>query len=150
MRIIQFYLPLWIAFTYNLYCYFKVVKQIRNYVSGTLELRFISRLKYYPLVLVFCWTFATINRLYTFFADENITLTILHITFGGLQGFINALVYGCTTSVRQECGQRFKCLRSCLYSNVENQEVVDLRKDPEQIDAKNELENIELNIISRN
>mmetsp|Transcript_2024 Transcript_2024/g.1854 ORF Transcript_2024/g.1854 Transcript_2024/m.1854 type:complete len:85 (+) Transcript_2024:605-859(+) len=84
MRFIQFYIPLWLVLIFNIYSYRKVMKFMKQYVSTHLEVRFIQRLKYYPLVLLLCWSFGTVNRIYNIFGEENKVLSFLHYTMGGL------------------------------------------------------------------
>ena len=120
MRFAQFYVPLWIALAFNLYAYVKVTRFIKKYISTTLEIRFIHRLKAYPLVLVICWTFATINTIYNIFGHEKEGLTFLHILFGGLQGFFNALVYGANSQVKQVWKEKLCCcFGSSFYSRYD-------------------------------
>jgi len=109
MRFVQFYVPLWIAIGFNIYAYVKVVRFIKKYISTTLEIRFIHRLKYYPIVLVICWTFATVNRIYNIFGKEILALTFLHVTLGGLQGLLNAFIYGTNDQVKQVWKEKICC-----------------------------------------
>jgi len=147
MRFLEFYLPLWGAIGFNLYSYLQVISYIKRFAGGNnLEIRFVNRLKYYPFVLVVCWTFASINRVYTLFFDEIPILNILHIAFGGLQGFLNAMVYGCTISVRQVYGGYFFCFRSCLYDSVDKQEGQNLKK-PEETEQKQDGEKLEMQVM---
>ena len=122
MRFLMFYIPLWIALSFNIYAYVRVVDFVKKYISTTLEVRFVHRLKYYPMVLVICWTFPTINRIYNLFGDEVRALTYLHVIFGGLQGFMNALVYGGNDQVKQVWKEKiYYCLKFSFYSkNVES------------------------------
>lgn len=51
-------------------------------------------LKIFPIILIICWIFGTINRTYFYVADdENISLTIIHVLAWKLQGLLNALAY---------------------------------------------------------
>jgi len=120
MRFVQFYIPLWIAIGFNIYAYIKVVRFIKKYISTTLEIRFIHRLKYYPIVLVICWTFATVNRIYNIFGKEILALTFLHVTLGGLQGLLNAFIYGTNDQVKQVWKERICCcLGTGLYARYD-------------------------------
>ena len=38
--------------------------------------------------------FGTFNRIYVFFSPEIEWIVALHLFFGGLMGFLNAIVYG--------------------------------------------------------
>jgi hypothetical protein len=65
-------------------------------------LRVVDRLKYYPMILIVCWTFATINRIYDSIhpRSPSLGLIVMQTIFQTLQGFFNAMVYGLTPSVR--------------------------------------------------
>jgi len=67
------------------------VKQI---IDSNDELKFIKRLRFYPLVLIVCYLWGSVNRIYVFFDDEIEWIVALHLFFGGLMGFLNSLVYG--------------------------------------------------------
>ena len=55
----------------------------------------------YPLILIFCWFWATINRIHGIFESKSpFWLQALHIFFGNLQGLLNAFVYGFTDKVK--------------------------------------------------
>jgi len=64
--------------------------------------RIMRRLCLYPIVLIVCWTFGTINRLQNSFDPDNpsIVLFWLHMWFSNLNGFGNAIVYGFNDSLR--------------------------------------------------
>ena len=50
------------------------------------QIKLIKKLKYYPMILVVCWSFGTLNRLYNIVVpdDPSLWLTILHMLFGSL------------------------------------------------------------------
>jgi len=135
MRFFQFYIPLWIALGFNIYAYVKVIKFIRKHLSRDMEVRFIHRLKYYPLVLAFCWSFATVNRLYEIVGKEIFILTVLHHGCGGLQGFLNAIVYGMNENVKQTWKKKlcwFLIPKShTQFEDVVNKETNELKRDEE-------------------
>ena len=69
-----------------------------------------SRLRFYPLILVISFVFATANRLYSIISSDQVEvewLIILHIIFGNLNGFINAGFYGLTKKVQGLIKARF-------------------------------------------
>ena len=144
MRFIQFYVPLWIAISFNIYAYVKVVSFIKKYISTTLEIRFIHRLKYYPIVLVLCWTFATINRVYNIFGKEVTVLTFLHVTFGGIQGLLNAIVYGANDQVKQIWKEKLCCCfgRVTAYARYDGTDS-SLKKNEEMQQQQEQEENNE-------
>lgn len=62
----------------------------------------LTRLCLYPLVMVLCWSFASVDRLQHSFSpdDPSIMLTYLHLIFANLNGFVNAVVYGFNETLR--------------------------------------------------
>ena len=59
-----------------------------------------KRILYYPFVLIICWIWGTIYKIYRSTSyDDVIWLAGMHIFFGGLMGFMNFIVYGCTNNV---------------------------------------------------
>jgi hypothetical protein len=70
--------------------------------EGKRQLKLIKRLKFYPMILIVCWIFGTINRVYLFVApnDPQAWLTILHVFFGSINGLFNAIVYGISGPVK--------------------------------------------------
>jgi len=64
-------------------------------------MKILNKLKWYPLILVLCFSFATVNRFINFFYTSTIyILLILHIIGSGLYGFANALVYGFNGNIK--------------------------------------------------
>lgn len=79
-----------------------LIKYVRTHMGGNQD-RFVNRLLWYPVTLIVCWTFPTINRVYSALTGEQLYwMQIMHVSLAGFQGFLNALVYGMTDSVRQE------------------------------------------------
>ena len=57
---------------------------------------------HYPMVLVACWTLATVNRVHLYAAGPAPAwLSASAVVAGNLNGFANALVYGCNPKVRR-------------------------------------------------
>ena len=96
------------AICFNLYVYYLIYSGLAPIFRAAHDdtakgmLRMIERLKYYPLILIVCWIFATINRIYDSVHPNNpiLALILLQTIFQSLQGILNALVYGLTPSVR--------------------------------------------------
>ncbi|CAG9331360.1 unnamed protein product [Blepharisma stoltei] len=122
-QLFQFYLPLWLGFIFNASCYYKVrhfVKVMMMHVQNDLDdavkqqkLKLISRLKYYPLALIFCWFFATIDQIYLYsnYDDPSFGLALLDVSFGSSQGLLNALIYGLNPVVMNAF---MKSLHQCM------------------------------------
>jgi hypothetical protein len=63
----------------------------------------ISRMRFYPLVLVGCYTFSFINAVYESTTDvgtQSVTLTWLTIVTASSLGLCNAIVYGLTPAIK--------------------------------------------------
>jgi hypothetical protein len=64
-----FYMPLWITIAYNSVVYVMVTNSLQRVANTQSQhqrpkyLKMVRRLRMYPLILVFCWAGATINRL---------------------------------------------------------------------------------------
>jgi hypothetical protein len=94
LRFFCFYVPLWVIIVFNIYSYGKVIHFLKTFVSEGPEKSFIFRLRTYPLILIVCWIFPTINTIYTVFNCETKTMNYLHFATAGLQGFFNSIAYG--------------------------------------------------------
>eukprot|EP00761_Pharyngomonas_kirbyi_P008788 gb/GECH01008800.1/.p1 GENE.gb/GECH01008800.1/~~gb/GECH01008800.1/.p1 ORF type:complete len:363 (+),score=58.84 gb/GECH01008800.1/:1-1089(+) len=105
-----FYIPLWaimgyICVAYALMAYLLWQKQ-RSLSSADAKLivetnkKIMRKFALYPAVMIFCWTWATVNRLVTEATGTDLLwLVVLHTIFGHTQGVWNALVYGITQNV---------------------------------------------------
>jgi hypothetical protein len=113
-RYISFYILCWLVVGYNTYVYFCVWRRVRedarNGHNAEGQDKLLRRIKFYPLVLVLCWAFATIDIVYITLSGGDFVLWLqgLHIFFSTVQGFFNACVYGMTPTVRNKV--RMACL----------------------------------------
>ncbi|GAB5361410.1 hypothetical protein AAMO2058_000710900 [Amorphochlora amoebiformis] len=90
-RFFQFYAPLWCVMGYNV----KVFISIRKTLAGVKGLVTDNSLVFFPMILVFCWFFASINRIQNIAQPDNpkYPLFMLQVLFGNLQGFCHFLAY---------------------------------------------------------
>ena len=102
-----FYGPLWLCMSANGFFYYRVrrkLKILNSFAAGaqaTKLKRLSSTLRYYPLILIFCWTIPTINRVYNSVTDNgSYWLTIMSRCTIGMTGILNATAYGNTPAVR--------------------------------------------------
>ncbi|GMH99045.1 hypothetical protein TrVE_jg9166 [Triparma verrucosa] len=101
-RLTLFYLPLWLAIIFNSTVYLIVTKTLSRVASTQASdqrpkyLKMIRRLRLYPLILVFCWLGATINRIQNVIDPSHpwYSLYLFQVATRSLQGTLNALVYG--------------------------------------------------------
>ncbi|CAM9578978.1 unnamed protein product [Ectocarpus fasciculatus] len=81
--------------------------------------RFISRIKWYPVIFVLCWTFTLINGIYTIAmgqANANFSLVLLATLTSRLQGLLNFICYGLNDKLKQAWLQDFlyrRAVASC-------------------------------------
>lgn len=140
LRMIEFYIPLWIAIIFNTVILYKASRKLKKIVSTTVEKRFAMRLRLYPMILIICWTFGTINRFYNMAGKDSAVLNILHIAFGGLQGFFNALVYGMTNTIRmmyyKKCANSWLCGCCCRCFGLDAEKEMDKVRLRDQVDKK--------------
>jgi len=111
-RIIPFYLPLWSSVGYNIYKYFKVRKQITQMAKSGVISRLLNfmvfRMKYYPIILIVCYSWDTINRIYEmFFPTVFWMATAMTVTVTN-HGFINAVWLFDFHGFREGCCNRAK------------------------------------------
>jgi len=108
-RFVSFYVPLWIAGAWILWIYYRTIRQLENSMQVVL-----NRMKYYPMVLLITYFFATVNRIAQIFTEPIFVLACLHYFFSTLAGFFNCVVYGWTPTVRAE-------ITRCFYNeNIEH------------------------------
>jgi len=62
--------------------------------------KIMSRIKWYPALLIVCYTFATINRIYNIFGSPLFSLTVLHFVGIRFRGFFNSILYGFNPAVQ--------------------------------------------------
>ena len=124
-RILLFYLPLWIAIAFNSVVYIVVTNTLarvaRTQASETRPkyLKMIRRLRMYPLILVFCWMGATVNRIQNvIYPDKPIyNLYLFQVSTRSLQGVLNAIVYGLNNHVM---GEWATLMAGCLKEKGES------------------------------
>jgi len=72
-RLCLFYIPLWLSTIYNFVNYIRIWRFVKEYFSKEEEnddiatkkqLSIIKKLTLYPLIMVVCYLFATINKIY--------------------------------------------------------------------------------------
>lgn len=92
MRYIQLYGPLWIIMSYCVYVYYLIYKKLAARDLSAVA----RRCAMYPMVLVICWTFPSINRVNQIFNPDAdvIWLNFMHALMAGMTGFFNAVAYG--------------------------------------------------------
>jgi hypothetical protein len=85
-----------------------------------------NRIKWYPIILLFCFGPSLIHRVYYLASSEdNRMLDLISGSLAALYGFINAVVYGMTSKVRavyrKAIGKWFTSSNSSLSTNFVSQ-----------------------------
>ena len=98
--LLNLYIPLWISAIFIIIIVVKVIKYVKSSMLQS-DLDFVSRLKLYPIVLIVCWTPATINRILSFCTGQDYAwMVCLHIIFSRIEGLLHMIVYGMTGLVQ--------------------------------------------------
>lgn len=108
-RFLLFYVPLWTCIAFNAYTYYIVIRSMNElFKTQNTEVpkkyrSLIQRLKLYPLILVGCWLFATINRFQNAVAPDSpqYWLFVMQVLGSHTQGFFNSIAYGMNPNVRE-------------------------------------------------
>ncbi|CAM9268678.1 unnamed protein product, partial [Ectocarpus sp. 13 AM-2016] len=112
--------------------------------------RFISRIKWYPVIFVLCWMFTLINGIYTIAvgqANASFFLLLLATLTSRLQGLLNFICYGLNDKLKQAWLQDFLyrravasccralwccCFRPC-YGNDDSDDEADQARQPNSV-----------------
>ena len=64
----------------------------------------LQRMKFYPMILILCYLFATIRRVIDWATEDQTPYywAMLHTFFAAIPGFLNAIVYGLTKDVKHK------------------------------------------------
>lgn len=119
-QFLMFYLPAVLIFSYNVSIYVFLARQVHGTELGA-NIR--KRVLLYLLVFSICAVWGLVHRIYQLFSKDHqplIQLSYLESTFGPLQGFLNALVYGVSARVVV----RYKRLCGCRVSSLDDEDIV--------------------------
>lgn len=110
-RLVCFYMVLFCVIIYNLVVYWIVFKKIRNEIINAIDDEevqsinkdLLNRLRFYPIILIVCYSAVTIKRVYEFFNPEGgeRMLTWVSGLMISLLGLLNSIVYGLSKDVRE-------------------------------------------------
>jgi hypothetical protein len=144
-RFIVFYLWLWAGIGYVCWVYWKIHIQFRqlgdldpNTAEGQEALahkRTIERMQWYPLTLIICYFFASINRLYSLgTSNPDFTLLFLHTAFESIKGCANSVIYGYTgnagSTLKRFLLQRAHGCGLCLNIRMDEEELMEGEESP--------------------
>lgn len=115
LYLIQFHVVLWISIIFILVTTFRVVRFIKA-TEINYDPNFVRRLKLYPAILLACWLFPTIHRIYVMATGEQMFyLLLMQSILPSLQGLFNFLFYGLNSSVISA----FKTSCHCCFGAAE-------------------------------
>jgi hypothetical protein len=103
--IFEFYGLLMAMILMNAYFYYRIYKRLAYDECLSLDREVVkkvmSRIKWYPLILMICFGPSLIHRIYYLIQpSENMWINLASASMCALYGFINAVVYGMTKKVR--------------------------------------------------
>eukprot|EP00640_Fibrocapsa_japonica_P002848 CAMPEP_0113952118 /NCGR_PEP_ID=MMETSP1339-20121228/89845_1 /TAXON_ID=94617 /ORGANISM="Fibrocapsa japonica" /LENGTH=261 /DNA_ID=CAMNT_0000960651 /DNA_START=12 /DNA_END=797 /DNA_ORIENTATION=+ /assembly_acc=CAM_ASM_000762 len=111
LRLFCFYVPLWLAVLFNTVAYASVTRSVHRMLretdqaEGTSQrlMSLAQRLRWYPMILVVAYFWATVNRIYESFNPGHplFWLIFLQAAFRSAEGLMNSLAYGYNPAVRQ-------------------------------------------------
>merc|ERR1711904_49969 len=124
MRFLCYYCPLWVCIGYNSFAYISVIRFLRrvqllaNSINSQdsqprFEMKAISRLGWYPSILIFTHIWGTINRIQNWVEPHHpsFTLFCLHTATSSSMGFLNCIAYGLNNTVRAQWVEKFPFLK---------------------------------------
>lgn len=116
-RICGFYTIMFLVLIINIYCYYKIIKDISNdlilLAKGPHEIsekhKLFNRFKLYPMIIIICYLPLFIKRLYELIDNNTIFwLTIVSGFSTSIIGLLNSIVYGFTDNVKETILDTFR------------------------------------------
>lgn len=128
MRFLFYYAPLWVCIGYNSFAYISVIRFLRrvqllaNSISSQeaqprIEMKAISRLGYYPSILIVTHIWGTVNRIQNWAKphDPVFWLFFLHTIASSSMGLLNCAAYGLNGTVRANWCEKFPFLTKLAF-----------------------------------
>jgi len=118
-RMVCFYVPLWITIVFIIIIYRRTLRVLERSAES------FRRMRWYPMVLIITYFFATVDRVWQLFRDANYELCMCRVLFVSLAGFFNVLIYGWTPAVKDK-------VRTCMHEHgiAEYEELEESNSDP--------------------
>lgn len=130
-RFMTFYGPLWLTVAFNIFVYVSVIRSLRSQLALVLgenetTNKLLKRLRLYPMILIGCYTLATVNRVYQsiYRGKDWFPLTIAAVGIMCLSGFFNAIVYGLTDTVKERLQDWWRSISQRKDSQTLGQEIL--------------------------
>jgi hypothetical protein len=122
-RFIAFYVPLWLAVTFNTVVYVRVMRLLRRTVQmagpsdpvATSIRGMMARLAVYPFILAVIWIIPSINVIVEAASGgkQHFGLSLVAAVIAGTQGLLNSMAYGFSPGVRDALAETPGCRRCC-------------------------------------
>jgi len=103
-RMVCFYVPLWLTIVFIIIIYRRTLRVLDRSAES------FRRMRWYPMVLIITYFFATVDRVWQLFGDANYELSVFRVFFVSLAGLFNVLIYGWTPAVKDK-------VRTCMHIN---------------------------------
>jgi len=100
LRWTSFYVIVWLDIMWICFVYLPLWLSLKDVSLEERLEKIVSRLKFYPLILIVCYGPASVRRIWDFFGNPPYWLAVLHICLSSLHGLANALAYGWNADVR--------------------------------------------------
>eukprot|EP00698_Gefionella_okellyi_P011695 TRINITY_DN3100_c0_g1_i1.p1 TRINITY_DN3100_c0_g1~~TRINITY_DN3100_c0_g1_i1.p1 ORF type:complete len:440 (+),score=51.64 TRINITY_DN3100_c0_g1_i1:162-1481(+) len=143
-RFFQFYFFLWSVFIIQIVMYLLIFREVRNSVNvfGGATGNAVKRMGLYPLILIICYSWATVNRIQNYIAPDTplFWLYLLHVLFEDMVGLFNAFAYGSQRILRDElrdAGRRL--LARCGYRDNSDDAMGLTADDPYEFDIPQQI-----------
>ena len=75
-----FYIPLWISITFNLLNYIRIYLFVKKEdFDNEFHINITKRLRYYPLIMIVCYSLDTVNFIWKFTFEENLGTNLMFL-----------------------------------------------------------------------
>lgn len=131
MILLEFYIPLWITFLYFFFVICSSMTKDRRKLNQK-QIKIFYMIKLYPITLLICWIWGTIDMISEVANSDNNILKIFHVFFGGIQGFINSIFFFNTIEVKYIMKTQLCSMLPCFYNKRSRSYKHKLQEDPNE------------------
>ena len=111
--------PIWFTIGFVIFSMVKVRRNLNSSITVAQD-EFISRIQTFSIILIFCWSFPTVDLIYSMFGEEPRWMQITSAFFSGFQGMLNSLVFATTSIVKKTVKAKLlRCCGQCKKNQVE-------------------------------
>ena len=120
VAICLFYGICWFSIAYNIFMIIVIRKRLNSLRILNVNC-FYEKVKYFPIFLILCWIFPSINRILQISDKKIYWMEVLHIIFESSIGFLNMIVYALSPGVKFIIKENYrsfsKSTEKLLFSN---------------------------------